>query len=1255
MASLLSWLGDRLKDVEKGIGGAVNDVGRTVSQAFTPQPQQQPRPQAPVVSPTQRPQYPKFNTGIGALSVPRPQAPRLTTPQPPSQGPTFNDVGNFFLGGTAKLANQAFGVVEKAGVNLAGEAQKAFGDKQGGERTIREGEQSINDRLLKPGTGVFGAGGIYQSTDALHNAKIPEVIQKVGGTGLQSASELIPIGKGITVAKGAAPLVQKIANGALQGSLAGGVGNAGAQIAENGKVDPAESLKSLAVGGVLGGGIPLVSKGVSKLVPKVPDSMLRASRPEIGQPPAPIQGEGAVKTRLPQVPTRNTRLVTQEPFSPRNLPQSQVNPSESRLPNISQSLSQVPEPTIVATNHRVEIPGTSPQASLSAQTVPENSAIYRQSYQTNKLSLPGGSLRQRGFIDTVKNDANTTQNVKNSVSSLYKVRNTADLQTKAANLVKDSPDMALRVARAGDGDISVATGSELIKHYQSRGNHEAAIDLTNEIAAQLTRAGQTAQAAAIYGRLTPEGILRFATNQLKQYNVSNNITESKRLKLTPEQAQSLSETAKAIQSMSEGREKNLAIKEMLNDVYKLVPSSLVQKVSTAQTIAQLLNPKTTARNVLGNAIFGGLDNISQVGAAGADKLMSKVLKTDRTVALPNLKVQANGLKQGGKEAYEEVMRGVNLGPDTQFDLKEVPTYRKGLMANLEKTMGVTLRVPDRAAYQAAFDDTVNGLTRARGITNPTPDILELAHANGLYRTFQDNSKAAQLFSGLKKSLNQVGFKGKDGSTFGLGDLILKYPKTPGNIIARGLDYSPVGIVKGITTLAVHAAQHQPFDQAAFANSISRGVVGSTVMGGGAVLGALGIITEKPSQDRDTRDVQKASGQGGYQINQDALSRFVMSGFNKDQARLKEGDTLVSYDWAQPVAIPLSAGASVGKGGEANSAIDTVSGGVNTLVEQPLVTGVNTFANNIKNKGIVGALGESAKGAPASFVPTGSNQLRQLADNTSRSTYDPSVVQESLNKVVNRIPGLSSTLPAQITSLGEEKKNYQDGGNNIFNVGLNPAFVNKYIPNEAAKLALDIQARSGETKQMPRTTDTTQTVNGSPLKLTSKQNHDFQQYVGEKTATFYNLLKNDPEFQAKSDTEKASIMSRGLTDISKAAKIAILGDSPDNASASAKALADRGDVTSLTKKSTTKGTKVKAPKVAKTRKSSGKRKGKGRKSTGSIKGMLLPKTSVPKTAQPPSFGAKGAIASASYKQTPLKRYSRKPITPPKGVRVKQRVA
>jgi hypothetical protein len=725
----------------------------------------------------------------------------------------------------------------------------------------------------------------------------------------------------------------------------------------------------------------------------------------------------------------------------------------------------------------------------------------------------------------------------------YKTRNTKLLQAKAANLVKTHPDIAEQLAMNAHDDISVAVGMELIKKLNASHNYTRVIDVANTLATNLTEAGRAAQAASIYGKLSPEAVVRFAQTEINKYNKLT----GKNIQLKESQAKSLTEKAKAIQKMPEGTAKNEALAQLSVEVRQAVPATLAEKLSSLQTMAQLLNPKTNIRNLGGNAIFAGLENISQTIATPVDALLSAVFRTDRTTALPSLKTQTKSFIKGGKLGIHEAKLGINTGPTTQYELSSVPVWRNGVLNKLEKTLNGTLRGGDRAAYTAAFDDSVRMQMRLAKTDKPTGAMLERAHHTGLYRTFQDTNVTSKFFTSMKRSLNQIGI-GVEGKRFGLGDLVLKYPKTPGNLMARGIDYSPAGFVKAVFE-ASKPLFGREFNQKAFVDSFSRAVVGSgSAFGIGYAMASNGIITAQPEQNKDLRNVQKTAGLGGYQINVSGFKRWVASGFNNDAAKLRQGDKLVSYDWAQPIAIPISAGAAFGekkpqKAGKA--AVNTALNSVNTLIEQPLLQGVQKVFGGYGS--LTDSVVDTVTSLPASFVPTAANQVNQLLDNKRRNLTAKNPAEDAWNQVRNKVPGLSGTLPEQYDVVGQQAERFQGGSNNAFNVFINPAFVSTYKPSDAAKEVIDLYQRTGETKQTPNTVPAKVTINGSSRQLSGDEQSKYQQYVGSKTAEVINTLAKDGTYQQLPDTEKIKLLSNAQTDINKAALIDLFGQDGSAAS------------------------------------------------------------------------------------------------------------
>lgn len=808
---------------------------------------------------------------------------------------------------------------------------------------------------------------------------------------------------------------------------------------------------------------------------------------------------------------------------------------------------------------------------------PQDAAIRTQPDGAN----PAGAVEEpaapsektRKFITTVRESPNTVPEVANVVDSKYTPISNKETLIKAQDFVKNNYDEAVNLvegsARATTEHNAVA--QVLIDKAQQEGRFADAVRLVERTAEKQTELGQAIQSLSMYNRLTPEGILMTAQravnkakDNIKQRakvnyfdRVAKDLNEQDKDKLAKKLgiphisevvAGELRRMAEQIKDMPEGRDKEIETALMLKKISDQIPHSLGEKISMLQTMAQLLNPKTMVRNFLGNVGFMAMENIADVFATGLDVAAS--LRTGkRTVYLPNPLEQAKGFVQGGKEGTQEALLGVNLkGTQGKFTLPKSGVFDTGVLGALEKTLRLSLGVPDRAFYQAAFNQSLREQTRAAALDEPTDAMVERAHLIGMYRTFQDDNVLSNQFSKIKQWFNNwtVNVPGLEGK-FGLGDLVIKYPKTPANILARGIEYSPFGFAKMIFAAARPAADGS-FDQEAFVRSGARAFTGSTLLiGTGAILGAMGIISGKRSKDKDVSATREGVGIREYQVNIDALKRFAMSGLDPDQAKIQPGDRLVTYDWALPSSIGLALGANMvidpksSKVDKVLNFADAFAQASQTLQDQPLVQGIKTFTSK-ENLGE--AVTNIIKDMPASFVPTLLNQVKQLTDNVSRNTKDPNYFKEVYNRAAQRVPGLSKTLPARVTPLGEDKQAYQLGSNNPFNVFLNPSFVTKYNPDPVSKMVLDIWENSGQTVQFPRVAQTKIKLGTpEPVELTPSQYTAFQKYIGNKTDVLFNLLASKPGFMALDDETKAKSLQTFLTDINTAAKIEVLGYRP----------------------------------------------------------------------------------------------------------------
>lgn len=578
------------------------------------------------------------------------------------------------------------------------------------------------------------------------------------------------------------------------------------------------------------------------------------------------------------------------------------------------------------------------------------------------------------------------------------------------------------------------------------------------------------------------------------------------------EADSLRSLAQKVSGMS-GETKRLASQDLQRVLQSLDNPSLLRKISSTQTIGQLLNPKTQVRNALGNEMFYRMERINKLVATPIDIARSKITGGERTVTFKTNNQGEywtnwmRGLKAGWK--------GVNVqGLETQYDLGS-PAFKGKFnpMTYLEKALGASLKSFDTAAYMRAYNNTIGEMATLKAINqgkkgdkafidnairNADDNILKIADEYGRYVTFQDNNLISQGLVKLKRGLNL----GKD---FGMGDLILKYPKTPGALLMRALEYSPAGFVRSGMILFRPWIKKEPHT-AEVMQSLSRAIIGTMGLSGmGYFLMDKGILTGAASKDKDIRELQKSAGQGQYQVNLSALKRFITSDFDPNSAKIQEQDVLYTYDWMQPISMAISIGANTAKNmsegdnklsGLAGTAYNSLEGGLGTLTEQSVLQGLKQAAEGYPGQTVTDKIMDILSDIPSSFVPTLSNQIKQLDDNARRETYDPSKMQQSLNRAQAKIPGLAGKLPQQFDTLGRPKETYQD--NNIFNVMFNPGFASRYQLSPEAKLIVGLIEETGDETLAPRAPSKSITIDGVSVKLTTEEYARMQQYQGEET-------------------------------------------------------------------------------------------------------------------------------------------------------------
>lgn len=586
--------------------------------------------------------------------------------------------------------------------------------------------------------------------------------------------------------------------------------------------------------------------------------------------------------------------------------------------------------------------------------------------------------------------------------------------------------------------------------------------------------------------------------------------------LDEETAMFISKQMQKLQTMPEGREKDIELAKVMQSISNKIPATLSRKIATFQTIAMLANPKTMIRNLGGNVLFAGAENVSQTLGAGIDKGIS-LITGKRTTLTPDMLAQFKSGVRGAKEAVEDYRLGVDTSPArTQYDLPNNQAFG-GTLGKVERLTGFGLKMGDRPFWKAAYDESLRQQMKIAKVKEPTPEMIQKAQELANYRTYQDVNGVTKLFTGLKKAFNRVGTE-----DFGLGDLVLKFPKTPANILARAIDYSPVQVVN-----MVRSFTRNGFDQKKFVDAASRGLTGTGAIVLGYFLAKNGVITGQANKDKDVAALEKSSGIGIYAFNTDALKRLATG----KETTLQEGDTFRTYDWAQPISFALAIGADIFMGGQGEReattvAIDALKSGGTTLLNQSLLQGVQRFMGGYN---FMDNLVETAANAPAGFAPTLLKQVSQLIDPGQKEIYDPDELSKGMNLVKAKIPLVSGGLQPKIDTFGNDVQLYQ-GDNSVYNVMLNPGFTTEYRPTPEGKMAFDVWKATGDKDVLPKALSKYITVDGKRYDLTPQEYTDIQRIAG--TLTKEGFAQISPQL---SKEEQAKQMKRVIDKAGKAGR------------------------------------------------------------------------------------------------------------------------
>lgn len=779
--------------------------------------------------------------------------------------------------------------------------------------------------------------------------------------------------------------------------------------------------------------------------------------------------------------------------------------------------------------------------------------------QTKKVKTGSGESK---FAKNIEKKANfLTEEIKkdildrDEVKFYEEVTNKGSLEKAFARLNEGGKAETTRWFNNSENisDVDVAEGWILLKQYQ-----DAAAKATNqieknqlnrtmiEVAKKMrdmgTKAGQTIQAFNIMNRLTPEGMVYYAQSELTEaYNkmVKNKTKEwidnnREKFELNPDEVQSIMNIMEEVKNMDDGYDKRVKLAEIQKLMTDKLPPQKGAAIKSWMRISMLFNPKTQVRNVAGNAMIAPVNYFGDMFASYADKLVSK--KTGvRTTGNINVKAILKGMKQGAYEATNDYKKGINTKDmeGNRFEITDGKSFNDNSIIGrklnqTEELLNYVMDVGDRVFSQASFENSLQNQMILNNTTEITQDMIDIARTESLERTWNDNNDYTRFVLSTRAGLNRL-MNNQKIFGYGLGDVLIPFAKTPANLTKALVDYSPLGMINTLVEgrnlkNSLENGQYTAQMQHKFVQDLGKATAGTMLYILGVALAQAGITSGKSDDDKDT-------------------ANFLKNTLGISSYSIKIGNKSFTYDWAQPLAAPLSITSNIMTSKNKESAllesiIASLDSAGSILLEQSFLQSLNDVLSS--NDGPVSGLINEVLELPSRAIPTFSKQIADLIDGTQRQTFEYNEpLKSATNSLKAKIPFLSKTLAPSVDTMGREIKKY-GGKNNLFNVFLNPANVNTENISTSAKEIYRLYKSTGETNIMPRVSPYYINQDGEKIILNAEQRAEYQKVSGKIIEDNINRLLKTNDYKQMSDTKKAEVVEDIVNYSYNIAKKEVLG-------------------------------------------------------------------------------------------------------------------
>ena len=687
-------------------------------------------------------------------------------------------------------------------------------------------------------------------------------------------------------------------------------------------------------------------------------------------------------------------------------------------------------------------------------------------------------------------------------------------------------------------EVDVAEVIDTLVETVERGTPEQVLNLLQDYSIMETEAGRVVQAASLLRKMSPVGQLAMLNKIVaRQQKLGNKKWAD--VKLNQDLVQKVLDTYENKEQTKWNQvEMEEAVDELKQDIANQLKMTISDKVNAWRYLSMLGNPKTHIRNVVANTVMsvvkGGADKLS----GGLQDVFIKDGKYRLTgkeaVKTRTAKSSTKEVKQFSKLAFEEMkpkLSGNKYDNTRGIEAMRSPFDNK-VLKKLDELNSGLLNIEDLKAKETNFRKSFANFLTAQGIKtnediNKNPDIIDAAKNFALQEaniaTFNQDNKLATYLN----KLDNLGPVAKV-----LRGAIIPFTRTPLNIAKTGIEYTPV--LGTLTTLNDLKKVDSSMKGVVLINGLSKQTVGAGLLVMGYMLAKSGVLTADSGDDKDDK----------FEKDQGAKMDFSL---RLPASIVGEGASKVSLDlsWLSPSSMPLLVGAAMHEqfskheGINEDMIIESLAGVLDPLSEMSCISSftdvLDSYSKTSAGK-FMGIAKSTSQNYISQFIPTVSGQIAKVFDANKRSTYaDKSsshqFSQETLRKLMFKIPGLRNMLPEQTDYLGDNKKEINNMAIRALDAFFNPMNHKVDTMSKESKELIRLYDKTGNDAVLPSNPNAYVNYNDTQYTMTQKEFNKYKRDFGEAAKKNIKEVMDSDEYKSASDDEKAD-MIEGVMKYSK---------------------------------------------------------------------------------------------------------------------------